>query len=49
MNKKAAIEIDEIVTLLKYLVVAVILILIMALLGKYIFTEIDLSKIFRFG
>ncbi|MEK6936532.1 MAG: hypothetical protein AABW58_00505 [Nanoarchaeota archaeon] len=49
MNKKAAVEIDEIVTLLKYLVVAVIIILILILLGKYMFTEIDLSKIFRLG
>ncbi len=49
MNKKAAIEIDEIVTLLKYVAIAVIILVIIALLGKYMFTEINLDQIFRFG
>ena len=47
MNKKASIEIEEIVTILKYLALAVIIILIISYLGKYLF-ELDLTKIFSF-
>jgi len=48
MNKKAAIEIDEIITLLKYVIIAVIIIVIISLLGRYLFTQIDLSRIFGY-
>ncbi len=48
MNKKAAIEIDEIITLLKYVVIAIIIIIIISLLGRYLFNEIDLSSIFGY-
>ena len=48
MNKKAAIEIEEVVTILKYLALAVVIILIIVYLGKYLF-DLDLTKAFRVG
>lgn len=47
MNKKASIEIEEIVTILKYLALAVIIILIISYLGKYLL-DLDFTKIFNY-
>jgi len=47
MNKKASIEIEEIVTILKYLALAVIIILIISYLGKYLL-DLDFTKIFSY-
>ena len=49
MNKKAAVEIDEIVKLLLYIGVAIIVIAIIILLAKYLFNEINLGDLFRLG
>lgn len=46
MNKKASYEIDiTILDLLKWIMIAVLVLLMMALLKKYLF-EIDLSNLF---
>ena len=47
MNKKGDIAIEEIINLLKYLAIAVVIILIIIFLGKYLFNDIDLTNIFR--
>ena len=47
MNKKASFEINELVTLLKYLLAAVIILGIIIYLGNYLINEIDLSNVFR--
>ena len=47
MNKKASFEIDELVTIIKYLLIIVILLGIIAYLGRYLIYEIDLLNILR--
>ncbi len=47
MNKKASFEINELITVIKYLLILVILLGIMAYLGSYLINEIDLSNIFK--
>ncbi|MBI2672178.1 hypothetical protein HYX16_04555 [Candidatus Woesearchaeota archaeon] len=47
MNKKADVEISETIKLLLYILIALVVIGIIVFLGKYLFNDIDLTKIFN--